>query len=127
MSVLVAIVSLAGLVATTLAGLNERRRELSVLRALGASPRKIMALLAIEGGLVTACGVVLGALLCAAAIDGLRGWIQLRFGITLSLRAPSPAEWTVLAAALAGGWLASLVPGLRAYNMSLSDGLTPKV
>lgn len=127
MSVLVAIVSLAGLVATTLAGLNERRRELSVLRALGASPRKIMALLAIEGGLVTACGVVLGALLCAAAIAGLRGWIQLRFGITLSLRAPSPAEWTVLAAALAGGWLASLVPGLRAYNMSLSDGLTPKV
>ena len=38
MSAMVAIVSLAGLVAVVLAGLNERRRELAVLRAVGAGP-----------------------------------------------------------------------------------------
>jgi putative ABC transport system permease protein len=127
MSALVAMVSLAGLVATILAGLNERRRELAVLRALGASPRKVLALLALEGALVTAAGVLLGAVLCGIAIVALRGWVQSRFGVTLSLRPPGSAELSVLGAALAIGWLASLVPGYRAYRLSLSDGLSPRI
>ena len=50
MSVMVAVVSLAGLIGVVLAGLNERRRELSVLRAVGAAPRHVVLLLAARGG-----------------------------------------------------------------------------
>ncbi|MDP3223161.1 MAG: ABC transporter permease, partial [Rubrivivax sp.] len=50
---LVAVVSLASLVAVVLAGLNERRRELAVLRAVGAGPRHVLWLLAAEGAMVT--------------------------------------------------------------------------
>lgn len=60
-SVLVAVVSLAGLVAVILAGLDARRRELAILRSVGAGPRQVLALLAVEGALVTLCGVLLGA------------------------------------------------------------------
>jgi putative ABC transport system permease protein len=67
-SVLVAVVSLAGLVAVILAGLDARRRELAILRSVGAGPREVLALLAVEGALVTLCGVLLGALACAGAI-----------------------------------------------------------
>ena len=87
----------------------------------------MLALLALEGALVTLGGVLLGLLAGALALAALGGWVQARFGIALSLGAPSLAEWQLVGAVLAGGWLASLVPGLRAYNMSLSDGLTPKV
>ena len=127
MSALVATVSLAGLVAVILAGLNERRRELAILRAVGAGPRQMLALLAAEGLLVTASGVVLGALACWGAVAGLGGWVQSHFGITLQLLPPGPAEWLLMAAVLAGGLLASLVPGWRAYRLSLADGLSPRI
>jgi putative ABC transport system permease protein len=127
MSGLVGAVSLAGLMATVSAGLNERRRELAVLRALGASPRKILALLALEGFCVTLVGAALGALACAVLIVGLRSWVQAQYGLTLSLRAPSPAELRILAAVMVAGSLVSLLPGYRAYRMSLTDGLSPRV
>ncbi|ANH68355.1 ABC transporter permease [Mitsuaria sp. 7] len=127
MSALVAAVSLCGLVAVILAGLNERRRELAILRAVGANPARLFSLLAVEGMLVTVCGVVLGAALCLLLIAGLGPWVQLRFGIGLSAGLPSAAEWQLLGVVTALGWAASLLPGLRAYALSLSDGLSPKV
>ena len=126
MSALVAAVSLAGLVAVILAGLNERRRELAILRAVGAGPRQVMLLLALEGTLVTACGVLLGALACWGAVAVLGPWVQGRFGIALHLQPPGSAEWTLMALVLAGGVLASLLPGWRAYRLSLADGLSPR-
>ena len=127
MSALVSIVSLAGLVAVIMAGLNERRRELAILRAVGAGPRQVLLLLALEGALVTVGGVLLGFLLSVIAISLLAGWSASHFGIALHLHAPDPAELLLLAALLAGGWLASLVPGFRAYRLSLVDGLSPRI
>jgi putative ABC transport system permease protein len=126
MGALVAAVSLAGLVAVILAGLNERRRELAILRAVGAGPRQVLALLALEGALVTGAGVLLGALASVAVLALLGPWVQSHYGITLRLQAPGTAEWQLMAAVLAGGWLASLVPGWRAYRLSLADGLSPR-
>ena len=126
MSVLVSIVSLAGLVAVILAGLNERRRELAVLRAVGAGPRQLMLLLAAEGGLVTLVGAVVGAVSCFLCIALLSGWFRSRFGIDLHARWPSAAEWMLFGAVLVAGWLASLMPGIRAYGLSLADGLSPR-
>lgn len=126
MSAMVAAVSLAGLVAVVLAGLNERRRELAVLRAVGAGPRHVLLLLAAEGALVTLAGALLGALLAALLVAAAGPWIQAQFGITLQLSAPNANQWSLLAAVLAAGFAASLVPGLRAYRLSLADGLSPR-
>jgi putative ABC transport system permease protein len=126
MSALVALVSLAGLVSVVMAGLNERRRELAVLRAVGASLRHVLALLALEGAIVTLMGVVLGLVAAALGIALLSPWLQARFGLALSLSEPTLDEWTLLAGLLAAGWLASLLPGVRAYRLSLADGLSPR-
>jgi putative ABC transport system permease protein len=125
-SALVALVSLASLVAVVLAGLNERRRELAVLRAVGAGPRQVLLLLALEGGLVTVTGAVLGAACAAGAVLLAGPWVQRQLGITLHAAAPTAAQWGLFAAVLAAGILASLVPGWRAYRLSLADGLTPR-
>lgn len=126
-SALVAVVSLAGLVAVIAAGLNERRRELAILRAVGAAPREVLWLLMLEGSLATAAGVLLGALLHVATLAGASGWVQSQYGITLRLGLPDAAQWAVVAAVLVAGVLASLVPAWRAYRLSLADGLSPPV
>jgi len=126
MSGLVALVSLASLVAVVLAGLNERRRELAVLRAVGAGPRHVLALLATEGALVTLSGAVMGAAAAAGAVLLAGPWVQQRFGITLQATAPTAQQWALFGAVLLAGMLASLVPGWRAYRLSLADGLTPR-
>ena len=123
---LVALVSLTSLVAVVLAGLNERRRELAVLRAVGAGPRQVLWLLAAEGALVTLAGAVLGAVAAALAVWAAGPWVQQRFGISLAAGAPTPEQWALFAAVLAAGMLASLVPGWRAYRLSLADGLSPR-
>jgi putative ABC transport system permease protein len=125
-SALVALVSLASLVAVVLAGLNERRRELAVLRAVGAGPRQVLVLLAAEGAMVTFCGSLLGAAAAALAVEGAGPWLQQRFGITLLAGAPTPEQWGLFGAVLLAGMLASLVPGWRAYRLSLADGLSPR-
>jgi putative ABC transport system permease protein len=126
-SALVAVVSLAGLVATVLAGLNERRRELAVLRAVGAGPRDVLWLLVLEGAVVTAAGALLGVLTALAAQALAAPLLQRRLGITLQMGAPEVTQWAVLAAVLVAGMLASLLPAWRAYSLSLADGLSPRL
>ena len=127
MSALVALVSMAGLVSVVMAGLNERRRELAVLRAVGASPYDVVILLTIEGALVTASGVLLGIVGLTAAGLALGPWLQSHFGLVLDLAHPTELQYILLIALLMTGWLASLVPGWRAYRLSLSDGLSPRI
>jgi putative ABC transport system permease protein len=125
-SVLVALVSLVSLVAVVLAGLNERRRELAVLRAVGAGPRHVLALLAVEGALLTLAGALLGAAAAALAVAAAGPLVQEHFGVTLRAAAPTLPQWGLFGAVLAAGMLASLVPGWRAYRLSLADGLSPR-
>ncbi len=125
LSALVVLVGLAGLTATMLASLDQRRRELAILRALGAGPGDIFVMLLAEGLLITTLGVLAGCALLAAAIVPLAPFAQAQFGVFLSLRPPSANEMLLLASILATALLASLIPGWRAWRMSLADGLTP--
>jgi putative ABC transport system permease protein len=127
MSALVALVSLAGLVSVVMAGLNERRRELAVLRAVGASLRHVLALLALEGAMVTVLGVAFGVVMAMLGIALLAPWLQSQFGLTLSLSEPTLNEWLLMGSLLVAGWFASLLPGIRAYRLSLADGLSPRI
>ncbi|MFZ5484177.1 MAG: ABC transporter permease [Pseudomonadota bacterium] len=126
-SALVVAVGLAGLVAVVLAGLGERRRELAILRSVGAHPRDILALLTLEGLGLTLAGALLGLLLLTGLSALLGPLAQARFGLGLPLAWPSLDELTLLGGVIGVGLCASLIPGWRAYRMSLSDGLTPRV
>jgi putative ABC transport system permease protein len=126
MSAMVGVVSLAGLIAVVMAGLNERRRELAVLRAVGAAPRHILFVLAAEGMLVTITGTGVGIVLTVLTIALAGPWLQAHYGIGLRLSAPTSEQWLLLLAIVVAGLLSSLVPGWRAYRMSLADGLSPR-
>jgi putative ABC transport system permease protein len=126
MSLLVGAVSLAGLLAVVMTALEQRRRELAVLRSVGAGPRRVFTLLLIEGLFISALGVAAGAVAWWTLLWTSGPWVQSEYGIILSVGAPSPTEAALAAAVLAAGVLASLWPGWRAYRLSLADGLTPR-
>ncbi len=124
---LVALVSLSGLVATMLASLSERRRELAVLRAVGASPRAVLALLLMEGLALSVLGVLSGGVLSWLGMSAMQDWAQSRWGVHLNVGWPSSAQMVLLLGLMLAGLLASLLPAWRAYRLSLADGLSPKV
>ena len=126
-SALVVAVGLSGLVAVVLAGLGERRRELAILRSVGAGPRVVFMLLAIEGLMVVTAGALLGVLgltvlgLFAAPV------LETHLGISYSAGMLSAEAWRLLLLVMTTGFLVSLIPGYRAYRMSLADGLIPRL
>ena len=126
-SAMVVVVGLAGLVSSILASLGERRRELAILRSVGAHPIDIFFLLAIEGFVVMLIGVLLGIVILNLAIVMLGPLLVTEFGIALHPALPTTGELFLLLWTIIGGLVASLLPGLRAYRLSLSDGLTPRV
>ncbi len=126
-SALVGLVSVLSLMAVVQAGLNERRRELAVLRAVGAGPRHILALLTLEGLWVTVAGMLLGVMLAQLGMLLAGPWLQEAVGIRLQWAAPLATQWAGLLAVLMAGLLASLAPAWRAYRWSLADGLSPRV
>jgi putative ABC transport system permease protein len=126
-SAMVVAVGLAGLVAVVLAGLNERRRELAILRSVGARPLDVFVLLTLEGLFITLLGCLFGVALLALLSATAAPLVQARYGIEVVPRFLSVEELRLLAAVVAVGLLASLVPGWRAYKLSLADGLTPRL
>jgi putative ABC transport system permease protein len=80
-SAMVVAVGLAGLVAVVLASLGERRRELAILRSVGARPGEVFLLLSAEGLFITVLGAVLGVALLALLTALLAPLAQAHFGL----------------------------------------------
>jgi putative ABC transport system permease protein len=123
-SAMVVATALLGMVTMILTTLNERRREMAILRSVGARPATVLGLLATEAGLLTLLGVACGVVLLYAAILILRPWVDRTYGLQLSLDPPTLREWITLGAIVLAGILAGLLPALRAYRLSLADGMT---
>lgn len=122
----VAVGFMAMLIALT-TSLNERRREMAILRALGASTDKIIALLVFESTLLTLAGILWGTLLSVGGTLLLRPWLEIQFGFYLRGPMLGSLEFAYLAATLVGGILIGLIPAFRAQKMALKDGLSVKI
>lgn len=123
-SVMVVATALLGMVTMILTTLNERRREMAILRSVGAGPRTILGLLLAEASALTLAGIVIGPALLYLALALLRPYIDATYGLHLSIDPPGLTELSMLGAILVAGVLAGVLPALRAYRMSLADGMT---
>jgi putative ABC transport system permease protein len=122
-SAMVVVTALLGMATMILATLGERRRELAILRSLGARPATIVGLLVAEAGVLALAGAGLGVALLYGVLLVVRPLLDARFGLALEVAWPSARELGALVAVLAAGLLAGLLPALRAYRLSLSDGM----
>ncbi|VXB22240.1 ABC transporter permease [Pseudomonas sp. 8AS] len=123
-SLFVVLTGLIGMLTAILTSLNERRREMAILRSVGARPWHIASLLVLEALALALAGVLLGLALLYLGIAASQGYVQAHYGLYLPLNLPSGYEWTLLGAILAAALLMGSVPAWRAYRQSLADGLS---
>lgn len=123
-SALAVAVGLGGMLVALLTSLNERRREMAILRAVGARPVHVFGLMLGEGALVTALGVLVGATVLHVTLFVARDTLAARFGVVLSAGMPSAAELRLVAIVLASGVAIGLLPAYRVFRYTVSDGMT---
>lgn len=123
----VVLAGLLGMQAAILTSLNERRREMAILRSVGAAPRHVLGLMVFEAGVLAATGIALGVLLAMLLFQALRPVVLDRLGVALGTQAPGAYEWLLLAGIWVAALLMSLIPALRAYRNTLVDGLSIRV
>ncbi|ABG31359.1 ABC transporter permease [Roseobacter denitrificans] len=126
-SSMVIITALIGMMATIFSSLNERRREMAIFRAMGARPRIVLGMLVLEATLMAALGAALGLLLLYAGLVVAQPMVDRAFGLWLPIEAPTLRELWVLLGVVAAGAIVSLIPALRAYRMSLADGMMVRI
>jgi putative ABC transport system permease protein len=123
----VVLAGLLGMLTAILTSLAERRREMAVLRSVGARPRDIFVLFVAEAGLLATLGVLFGVLITYGGLLASRHWVEQRFGLFINIGPPSAVELLLLAAVIMAALLVGAVPAFRAYRTSLADGLTIRI
>ena len=126
-SFVVAIISLLGMLTTLLANLNQRRRELAILRSVGARPWQLFSLISMESLLTTFLGCLVGCTLFYALMGTTAGYLQSQAGVSINISMLSDYELTLIGVIMAAGFIIGLIPATRAYFYSLSDGMSIKI
>ncbi|MEW5009273.1 MAG: FtsX-like permease family protein [Cycloclasticus sp.] len=126
-SALVLLAGLIGLLTALLTTLNERRREMAVLRAVGAHAYHVVVLFALEALLVVMGGALLGIAILYAMQVIMQPIIAENYGLFLSIKMLDAEQIVILLAALLLAIILSLIPGFIAYKRSLQDGLMVKI
>lgn len=123
----VVVAGLLGMLSSLLTSLQERRREMAILRAMGARPRHIFSLLILEASALTLIGIVVGIGLLYGLLSLAGPFVTQNYGIQLPLVMLSYYELGLIAAVQFAGTAIGIFPALRAYRQSLSDGMTIRV
>lgn len=126
-SAIVVMAGLVGMLTVILTSLNERRRELAILRSVGARAWQILLLLTLESALLTVLGVGLGIILLYAGIGLSQSFLETQVGVFVPLTALNVYQWKLLGLVVVCGTLVGLIPGYRAYRYSVADGLTIRI
>lgn len=126
-SVFVVAAGLLGMLSSLLTSLQERRREMAILRAMGAQPKHIFALLISEATTLTFIGICVGLAGLYSLLALAQPFIAQHYGIQITLSTLSSYEWQLLAYVQLAGIIIGVIPALRAYRQSLSDGMTIRI
>jgi len=124
-SYLVALVATMSILASIYNSMNERRREIAILRALGARRRIIFSAILLEAAAISTLGMVVAFLIYLVIMTGATAVIRAQTGIVLD-----PFAWNAVMlwapVALIGlGALSGIVPAIKAYRTDVAEHLTP--
>ncbi len=126
-SIFVVIIGLMCMLVALYTSLNERRREMAILRAVGLGPGRVISLLVLESGLLSAVGTLAGVVLIYVFLFLAQPIVERHFGIFLPIQPLTALEYGFLAVIIVGGLAIGLIPAWKAYRNALSDGLTVRV
>jgi len=123
----VVLAGLLGMLTAILTSLNERRREMAILRSVGAPPKDVFLLFILESGVLALLGVLFGTALAYLLLVISQPVLIDRFGIFVHIRMLRTNDLMILAAIIGAALGIGAIPAWRAYRHSLADGLTIRV
>ena len=115
--------SALGLFVALTQALDERRYDLAIMRALGASRTTIVAVLLCESMLLAALGLVVGLAFAHLLAANIGAWLPAAAPLEAGALAWRSEEWAVAALALGVGIMATLIPAWRAYRLDVAATL----
>ncbi len=124
-SYLVALVATASILASIYNSMNERRREIAILRALGAHRRIIFSAILLEASAISALGMMAGFLVYLGIMTGAARVIRAQTGIVLDPYQFNAVMVWAPAALIGLGALAGIVPAMKAYRTDVATHLVP--
>jgi putative ABC transport system permease protein len=124
-SYLVALVATMSILASIYNSMNERRREIAILRALGARRRTIFSAILLEAAAISTIGMVVAFLVYLAIMSGAAAIIRAQTGIVLDPFAWNAVMFWAPAALISLGALSGIVPAIKAYRTDVAEHLTP--
>ncbi|CAA0090024.1 Uncharacterised protein [Zhongshania aliphaticivorans] len=122
-SALILLASLLGLAAMLLASIRERKEEIAVMRAIGASPWFILALIEAEAALITFGAMLLAIMLLSFATVVSGNFLAERFSVFIDLNLFTMQSASYLLAVLTAALVTGLIPGVIAYRRALHEQL----
>ena len=123
---MVVFTALLGMIVSILSSLNERRREMAILQSLGAKPLHIFTLFITESSCIAFLGIFLGATTMYALLFTFKPIIENFTGLYIEITSPGYNEFIIMFIIIVASVLSGIIPALRAYSLSLSDGLIVK-
>ena len=126
-SMVVIFTTLIGMAAIIFSSLSERRREMAIWRAMGASPKIVIGLLMLEAFIISSLSVMVSTFLLFILLYILQPWIDSTYGILVTIEMLSLKDIYIFILFILSAMLVSLIPAIRAYCFSINDGMTIKI
>jgi putative ABC transport system permease protein len=122
---LVALVAAGSVLASIYNSMSARRRDLAILRALGARRRTIFGAVVAEAACIGALGAVVGYAVYFGLLSGVAQVIRTQTGVVLDVGAKHPVLWICPLAMIALCALGGIVPALKAYRTPVAETIAP--
>jgi putative ABC transport system permease protein len=122
-SILVIALVLLAMTAMTVLSTDSRRREMAILRALGAAPSTLVGLILAEALFLAICASALGLGLAIGLSALAQQWLTQTIGLVASGVLPGWQEMVIVVYIIPAALVAGLVPALRLYRRTVQDGI----
>ncbi len=122
---LVALVAAGSILASIYNSMNERRRDIAILRALGARRGTIFGTIVLESAAIATLGMVAAFVVYAAIVGTAAAIIRSQTGVVLNAMAFHPVMIWATGGMIALGALAGVVPAWKAYRTPVAENLVP--
>jgi len=122
---LVALVAAASVLASIYNSMNARKRDIAILRGLGARRRVVFGAIVAESAAIGLLGALAGFVVYFVLLTGVASIIRAQTGVVLSLREYHPVLWIAPLGLVALCALGGVIPALKAYRIPVAENLAP--
>lgn len=118
------VVAAVGVLVAIYNSMNDRRRDIAVMRALGARRDTVTGVILLESLLIAVIGALSGWFLAHAAIWIFSGEIEDRTGVQVGILTTSVYEWYIFPLVIILAALAGILPAASAYRTDVGSNLS---